>query len=595
MLGAVEEAFRFGFPTDVQGAMILELSGREAEVLEDGERARRILREAGAREVRAARDDAERQELWKCRKKAFGAVGRLTPSYVTMDVVVPLGRLPELVRRIQEIKTEHGVDISTAFHAGDGNLHPGVHYDDRDPASARRAHAAADAIIRAALALDGSVTGEHGVGIEKRHALPPDGHRPGGHQPGPVAGGGPPAGPDPARRGASPGSRGHPGAGGGHHRGRSGAPPRAGPRRAGPGHGAGFSAGALGADAGRPPFPLRRPGVQECGRVRSAAGPLRRGRRLWPAAGGHVPVAAPQPGRAFPARPLPRAGPDSAARPGSGSAGGPAPQPGIARDPVVGWPQRGTGDLAGGAGPALGSAAGGGSLPLIAGGRSGRGAWHCPGGRVGFPADARLRARLGLGVAGLDAAASLRAGRPASSPCRTLDMAERPGGFLGARSRAPDRGGLARGPSFCRGLFHPGTRTGTGGAPGPTESVTRYFRGGRGGRWLIPIPRSSVRTRTLSRTASAAAPAKAPAPAASLSICWSTAAASAARIPGRWGDPRAWCCAIWIRRFCYGRWPGRGRAHGLCCGACWARAGGRSWKMPAAGARAGAACWAPCP
>ncbi|PID81883.1 hypothetical protein CSB20_00745 [bacterium DOLZORAL124_64_63] len=172
MLGAVEEAFRFGFPTDVQGAMILELSGREAEVLEDGERARRILREAGAREVRAARDDAERQELWKCRKKAFGAVGRLTPSYVTMDVVVPLGRLPELVRRIQEIKTEHGVDISTAFHAGDGNLHPGVHYDDRDPASARRAHAAADAIIRAALALDGSVTGEHGVGIEKRHALP---------------------------------------------------------------------------------------------------------------------------------------------------------------------------------------------------------------------------------------------------------------------------------------------------------------------------------------------------------------------------------------------------------------------------------------
>ncbi len=172
MLQAVEAAFAFGFPTDVEAAMIVEFAGQPEEVDEDGRRAATLLREGGAREVRLAADEAERIELWKCRQKAFGAVGRLAPCYVTMDVVVPLGELPGLVRRIQDIRAEHGVDIATAFHAGDGNLHPGVHYDDRDPEQTRRAHAAADTIIKAALDRGGSVTGEHGVGIEKLHALP---------------------------------------------------------------------------------------------------------------------------------------------------------------------------------------------------------------------------------------------------------------------------------------------------------------------------------------------------------------------------------------------------------------------------------------
>ena len=172
MLQAVEEAFAFGFPSDVEAAMICEFAGLPEEVEEDSGRAGDLLTAAGAREVRRARNEAERLELWKCRKKAFGAVGRLTPAYVTMDVVVPLGRLPRLVRRIREITTEHGVRIATAFHAGDGNLHPGVQYDDRDPDQARRAHAAADAIIGEALHLGGSCTGEHGVGLEKLHAVP---------------------------------------------------------------------------------------------------------------------------------------------------------------------------------------------------------------------------------------------------------------------------------------------------------------------------------------------------------------------------------------------------------------------------------------
>lgn len=172
MLRAVEEAFAFGFPTDVAAAMIVEFSGEAHKVDEDSSRTEKILGRSGAREVRQAADEDERTELWKCRKKAFGAVGRLAPSYVTMDVVVPLGHLPHLVQEIQEIKTRHNVAVATAFHAGDGNLHPGVHYDDRDPDETRRAHAAADEIIAAALACGGSVTGEHGVGIEKLHVLP---------------------------------------------------------------------------------------------------------------------------------------------------------------------------------------------------------------------------------------------------------------------------------------------------------------------------------------------------------------------------------------------------------------------------------------
>jgi len=172
MLKAVEQAFGFGFPTDVQAAMITEFNGSPAAVAEDGQRAMDLLRRAGARDVRRAVDAAERANLWRCRKQAFGAVGRLAPNYVTMDVVVPLGDLPDLVREIQAIKTRQGVKIATAFHAGDGNLHPGIHYDDRDPEAQRRAHAAADEIIAAAQARNGTATGEHGIGIRKRHVLP---------------------------------------------------------------------------------------------------------------------------------------------------------------------------------------------------------------------------------------------------------------------------------------------------------------------------------------------------------------------------------------------------------------------------------------
>ncbi|HOX24973.1 MAG TPA: FAD-linked oxidase C-terminal domain-containing protein [Candidatus Krumholzibacteria bacterium] len=171
MLEAVEAAFRFGFATDVDAVMICEVAGRAPAAAEDAARAERLLQAAGARRVRAARDADERARLWQCRKRAFGAVGRLAPAYVAIDVVVPLGELTGLVEDIAAIKAEHRVEIATVFHAGDGNLHPGVHYDDRDADLIARAQSAADAIVLGALARGGSCTGEHGVGLEKRHLV----------------------------------------------------------------------------------------------------------------------------------------------------------------------------------------------------------------------------------------------------------------------------------------------------------------------------------------------------------------------------------------------------------------------------------------
>ncbi|MBC8426679.1 FAD-binding protein [bacterium] len=166
MLRIVEQAFAFGFRTDAAAAMIVEFGGETGAVDADAVRAAARLAGLGADVVRA-NDEGERQDLWRCRKRAFGAVGRLSPSYVSMDVAVPLGRLPEMTRRAREAGRRHDVRVATLMHAGDGNMHPGIMYDTRVPGEAERARAAADDIIGAALALGGTVTGEHGVGIEK--------------------------------------------------------------------------------------------------------------------------------------------------------------------------------------------------------------------------------------------------------------------------------------------------------------------------------------------------------------------------------------------------------------------------------------------
>jgi glycolate oxidase len=117
--------------------------------------------------VRVAQTDQQRADLWKSRKRAFGAIGRLSPNFITQDGVVPRSKLPEMMRFIRECSTRYGLRIPNVFHAGDGNLHPLILYDERDADQVRRALAASDDILTKCVELGGSVTGEHGIGVEK--------------------------------------------------------------------------------------------------------------------------------------------------------------------------------------------------------------------------------------------------------------------------------------------------------------------------------------------------------------------------------------------------------------------------------------------
>lgn len=167
IIKAVEAAYGFGFPPDAGAVLIIELDGISVGVEEACLRVSHYCREAGATEMRRAKDEAERELLWKSRKRAFGAMGRLAPSYCTQDGVVPRSRLPQIVEAIVEIGARHELRIANLMHAGDGNIHPIILYDDRDPDSVARVIAAGDQILRACLELGGSLTGEHGIGVEK--------------------------------------------------------------------------------------------------------------------------------------------------------------------------------------------------------------------------------------------------------------------------------------------------------------------------------------------------------------------------------------------------------------------------------------------
>src|SRR5205823_13932073 len=125
-----------------------------------------------AREVRRAASDAERLLLWKCRKQAFGAVGRLAPSYCTQDGVVPRTKLPHILREIQRIGARYQLRIANVFHAGDGNIHPILLFDERDADQVKRVLEASHEILEECLACGGSVTGEHGIGVEKIDFMP---------------------------------------------------------------------------------------------------------------------------------------------------------------------------------------------------------------------------------------------------------------------------------------------------------------------------------------------------------------------------------------------------------------------------------------
>ncbi|MGA3293399.1 MAG: FAD-linked oxidase C-terminal domain-containing protein [Candidatus Acidiferrales bacterium] len=169
---AVEDYVHAGFPLDSAAILLIEVDGlREAAEYEAAEVAE-VCRLHRAREVRVAQDARERDLLWKGRKNAFGAVGRLSPTYYTQDGVIPRTKLPATLRRISEVGQKYGFAIGNIFHAGDGNLHPIILFDARDPQQFRNAVAASDEIIQFCIEVGGSITGEHGVGMEKDRLMP---------------------------------------------------------------------------------------------------------------------------------------------------------------------------------------------------------------------------------------------------------------------------------------------------------------------------------------------------------------------------------------------------------------------------------------
>jgi glycolate oxidase len=169
---AAETAVQAGYPRDAAAALIVELEGETRQVEEELVRLRAVIGESGAYEVHVARDEAERQRIWKGRKSAFSAVGRISPDYIVQDGVVPRSRLGEALAAIERMSAAHGLRVANVFHAGDGNLHPLILYDGREAGALERAEQLAGEIIDLCIALGGSITGEHGVGVEKRQFMP---------------------------------------------------------------------------------------------------------------------------------------------------------------------------------------------------------------------------------------------------------------------------------------------------------------------------------------------------------------------------------------------------------------------------------------
>ena len=172
IITAINAGTGAGYPEGAGAVLLIELDGPRAEVEAQGERAAALCREGGALSVSVARDEAERALLWKGRKEAAGAVGRLTAAYLLQDAVVPRSKLPQIMREIVAIGKRYGLLIANVFHAGDGNLHPMICYDDRLPDELERAKEANEELLRACIALGGSVTGEHGIGLDKCKNLP---------------------------------------------------------------------------------------------------------------------------------------------------------------------------------------------------------------------------------------------------------------------------------------------------------------------------------------------------------------------------------------------------------------------------------------
>jgi glycolate oxidase len=169
---AAEAAYAPGYPDGADAVLLVEVDGVTAQVEEDTAAVEALCRASGAFEVRTASDASERALLWRGRKGAFAAMGRVSPDYYVQDGVVPRTKLPAVLRRIDVLSEEHGLRVGNVFHAGDGNLHPLVLYDATADGEYERAKALADAILAACVDAGGSLTGEHGIGVDKACAMP---------------------------------------------------------------------------------------------------------------------------------------------------------------------------------------------------------------------------------------------------------------------------------------------------------------------------------------------------------------------------------------------------------------------------------------
>ena len=166
-LCAAEDFLHVGYPRDAAAIMLCELDGSVAEVAQQIERVQRIAEDCGAREVRLARDETERQQFWAGRKAAFPAVGRISPDYYCMDGTIPRARLAEVLAAMAELSRDYGLRVANVFHAGDGNLHPLILYDASVPGELEKTEALGAKILQLCIQVGGTISGEHGVGVEK--------------------------------------------------------------------------------------------------------------------------------------------------------------------------------------------------------------------------------------------------------------------------------------------------------------------------------------------------------------------------------------------------------------------------------------------
>ena len=171
-LRCVEEATHAGYPMDAGAVLLIELEGLREAVEEQAEAIREVCRRHDAREVRRAANEHERQLLWKGRKTAFAALGRLAPAYYTQDGVVPRTKIPDILKFIDGVAKKYDLYIGNIFHAGDGNMHPCILFDLRVPEQVQRTHDAGREILQHCIDLGGTITGEHGVGMEKNELMP---------------------------------------------------------------------------------------------------------------------------------------------------------------------------------------------------------------------------------------------------------------------------------------------------------------------------------------------------------------------------------------------------------------------------------------